>query len=121
MRLPALLLLSLLCIAARGETLLICENQAVPPGYAVVQRAMPANDCGSWRSGPNRWTPYTKMKIAGLDVQELVICDGRPQTRIPPPGYVVVSRGITGVRCGSWRSGANSWKPYTGIRIKKLN
>ena len=115
--------LLLLCLASpmlRAESILICENQSVPQGYVVTQRAMPANDCGSWNSGQGRWTPYSKMRVTKLGDSEITVCDGAPQSKMPPDGYVITATGINGVRCGSWRSGQNRWTPYKGTKIKKL-
>jgi hypothetical protein len=96
----------------------ICETSPVPPDCVIIQRNIPAGDCGQWESHvfPPQWTSFTKVVIDSIEGKdEMTICEDQTI----PQGFVII-RHVPSAMCGNWRQGLNTWANYGAEVIRRL-
>ncbi len=110
-----------------GTSLEVCQDQRIPAGYVVVSRNQPGvSRCG-------RRGRMVIQKLGPFDdgswLYEVDACEGRPQIRLPPNGYVVVASGVRafppgscGGRDGGRRRAGGGWEsiPWPASTLRRL-
>jgi len=92
--------------AAPPKRMLICDSQAVPAGWVIVQRL------GSWPPCGNdvgaRW-------VEQLGAQRIQICEGQDL----PAGYPPVQFAVSSI-CGTWQAGPGNFQFWGSWVLNKV-